>query len=80
MSWCLQVFHCLPTDHVHSFKEMREYTASPNLASTNQEEALTLLAGVKGHLVLMPLMFLKDESLTPKIGQKEALLPSSLWT
>ena len=80
LSCCLQVFRCLPTDHVCNFKELREYNTTPNLATTNEEEALTHLAEVKGHLVLMPLMFLKDESLTPKMGQKEALLPSSLWT
>ena len=80
LSCCLQVFRCLPTNHVHSFKELREYNATPNLATTNEEEALTHLAQVKGHLVLMPLEFLKDEALAPKMGQKEALLPSYLWT
>jgi hypothetical protein len=28
----------------------------------------------------MPLHFLRDEILTPKMGQKEALLPYTLWT
>ncbi|KAL8559506.1 hypothetical protein ACOMHN_037170 [Nucella lapillus] len=75
-----EVFRCLPTDWVMNFQQLREYNATPNLASTNSEEALTQLAKVKGHLVLMPLHFLKDESLTPKMGQKEALLPAYLWT
>ncbi|XP_076444985.1 LOW QUALITY PROTEIN: phospholipase D1-like [Babylonia areolata] len=75
-----KVFRCLPTDQVLTFQQLRDYNANPNLATSNPEEALTQLAKVKGHLVLMPLQFLKEESLAPKMGQKEALLPSYLWT
>nr|KAG5699353.1 hypothetical protein BaRGS_008261 [Batillaria attramentaria] len=75
-----KVFRCLPTDHVHTFQELKQYNAQPNMATTDPDEALTHLSKVQGHLVLMPLMFLKDESLTPRVGQKEALLPSYLWT
>jgi hypothetical protein len=76
----LQVFRCLPTDSVQTFQQMREFNAVAKMATANPTEALTHLAKVKGRLVLMPLHFLRDEILTPKMGQKEALLPYTLWT
>lgn len=76
----LQVFKCLPTDNVKNYTQLREYQAVPPLAKTNEEEAMNWLKKVKGYLVLMPLQFLKEEKLTPKVGQKEAVLPTHLWT
>ncbi|CAG5133220.1 unnamed protein product, partial [Candidula unifasciata] len=75
-----KVFKCLPTDNVKNYTQLREYQAAPSLAKTNEEEAMTWLKKVKGYLVLMPLQFLKEEKLSPKVGQKEAVLPTHLWT
>lgn len=38
------------------------------------------LPSFKGHLVLFPLDFLKDEILKPGVGNKEYLLPMETWT
>ena len=38
------------------------------------------LEKTQGHLVLLPLEFLSGETLTPKVGTKEALTPKQLWT
>jgi len=39
-----------------------------------------LLKKVKGYLVLLPLLFLAEENLTPAAGTREALVPKVLWT
>ncbi|GFN77900.1 phospholipase d1 [Plakobranchus ocellatus] len=75
-----KVFKCLPTDNVQNFAQLRQYQSTPPLAQTDQEASMTWLRKVKGYLVLTPLQFLREESLTPKVGQKEALLPTYLWT
>ncbi|XP_013089460.2 phospholipase D1-like [Biomphalaria glabrata] len=75
-----KVFRCLPTDNVTNFAKMRQYQTVLPLAQTDEAEAMKLLNKVKGYLVLLPLQFLRDENLAPRVGQKEALLPISLWT
>ncbi|GFS13250.1 phospholipase D1 [Elysia marginata] len=75
-----KVFKCLPTDNVQNYAQLRQYQSTPPLAQTNPDAAMTWLQKVKGYLVLTPLQFLREENLTPKVGQKEALLPTYLWT
>ncbi|XP_012944337.1 phospholipase D1 [Aplysia californica] len=75
-----KVFRCLPTDNVKNFSELRQYQSVTPLAQIDQEESMKWLNKIRGHLVLIPLQFLHQESLTPKVGQKEALLPTYLWT
>ncbi|PVD27957.1 hypothetical protein C0Q70_10533 [Pomacea canaliculata] len=75
-----KVFRCLPTDQVQNFQKLKQYTSEVNLATSDPKEAMAQLSRVKGHIVRLPLKFLCDENLTPKVGQKEALLPSYLWT
>ena len=74
------MFRCVPTDHVTTFSELRQYQSEPALCDTDPAAAEDLLHKVRGNLVLIPLQFLHKESLTPKVGQKEALLPTYLWT
>ncbi|XP_071112498.1 phospholipase D1-like isoform X2 [Haliotis cracherodii] len=75
-----KVFNCIPCDDVHSFTDLKKFQSEKTLVETNQSEAEKLLQKVKGHVVLMPLNFLKNENLAPKVGTKEAILPSYLWT
>lgn len=75
-----KVFHCLPSDHVLTFDDLRRYSKEPALSDSNPEEARNLLTNIRGHLVLIPLLFLEKERLTPSAGSKEALLPTNLWT
>ncbi|GFY00689.1 phospholipase D1 [Trichonephila clavipes] len=75
-----KVFHCIPSDEVHGFAELKEYLSKPNLAVSDPETAMSLLSGVQGHLVLMPFFFLCNENLTPGAGTKESLMPVCLWT
>lgn len=75
-----KVFRCLPSDHVLTFDDLRRYTKEPSLSDTDEEEARKLLENVRGHVVLIPLLFLEKETLTPSTGSKEALLPTILWT
>ncbi|XP_046564416.1 phospholipase D1-like [Haliotis rubra] len=75
-----KVFNCIPCDSVHSLTDLKKFQAEKPLVETNQSEAEEMLKKVKGYVVLMPLNFLKYENLAPKVGTKEAILPSYLWT
>ncbi len=75
-----QVFNCIPSDKIHSYQELRNIQKEATLAQTNPEEARVLLEKVKGHLVLMPLLFLSHENLGALAGTKEGLMPNSIWT
>ena len=70
----------MPTDHTLSLPQLRELQTQPTLATTDPDEARVLLEKVKGHLVLLPLLFLAAENLTPAAGTREALVPKVLWT
>ncbi|XP_067674239.1 phospholipase D1-like isoform X2 [Haliotis asinina] len=75
-----KVFNCIPCDSVHSFADLKKFQAEKPLVEINQSEAEEMLKKVKGYVVLIPLNFLKYENLAPKVGTKEAILPSYLWT
>ena len=73
-----QVFRCFPTDSAHTFEQLRNFVKEESLATKNPDQAMTLLAKVKGHLVMMPLTFLKDQPLIPK-NSLEGMLPVAIW-
>ncbi|RWS15968.1 phospholipase D2-like isoform X2 [Dinothrombium tinctorium] len=75
-----KVFGVVPSDDVHTFAQLRERQKKQWLSTSNFDEAQKLSKSVQGHIVLLPLLFLKDEDLQPAPGTKEALMPSSLWT
>ncbi|GAB6030258.1 Phospholipase [Chamberlinius hualienensis] len=75
-----EVFHCIPNDSVHTIHQMSDYVKETPLSSSNVEEAKIRLKKVEGHLVLLPLYFLKDEDLAPAITTKEGIMPNLLWT
>ena len=75
-----KVFRVIPCDHVHNFEQLKEYQKGKYLSKTNQVEAKSELLKTKGYIVLYPKKFLCFEKLTPSIGTKEKLLPTTLWT
>jgi len=74
-----KVFNCIPTDSVHSFSDLKSYQAQIPLYISDRKTAEELIERIKGFLVLFPLQFLCNETLTPASGTKEALMPTSLW-
>uniref|UniRef100_T1J7Z2 Phospholipase n=1 Tax=Strigamia maritima TaxID=126957 RepID=T1J7Z2_STRMM len=74
-----KVFNCIPTDLVHSFSELKSYQAQMPLYVSDRKFSEELIGRIRGFLVLFPLQFLCNESLTPAPGTKEALMPTSLW-
>jgi len=60
--------------------QLREFEKRPKLAENDPDTAKVHLERVKGHLVLLPLQFLANETLTPAPGTKEALAPTVIWT
>lgn len=54
------------------------------MAVNNPRRALSLLrdplTGPRGLLVDLPLLFLRDENLTPSVGQKEFIVPIRAFT
>ena len=77
----LQVFNCIPNNHICTFEELSKANRDPQSAYhfTNPKESRELLTHkVKGHLVLLPLEFLKGEQLQPHILSKEGMMPD-IW-
>ncbi|XP_055938050.1 phospholipase D1-like [Argiope bruennichi] len=75
-----EVFHCIPTDSAHTFRELKVLQSMPSFASTNPEEAMKKLKEIRGYLVLFPFFFLCDEKLALTLSTKERYLPVSVWT
>ena len=80
LHFSLQVFRCLPTDAVETFQALHEYQKKTPMSQTDPVQARQLLQKVQGHLVLMPLQFLRGENLQPTINTKEGLAPTIIWT
>ena len=75
----LQVFRCIPDDHIKTFAQLRETDPTPPLAESDPQAAKLELLKVKGHLVLLPLYFLEQEDTIMAAGGKESMLPMKLW-
>ena len=77
-----KVFHCIPTDSVRSFVELKKYQDEnkDSLWDINPTEANNEIDKIKGHLVNFPLNFLADEVLTPPNTSMVGMMPTSLWT
>lgn len=75
-----KVFHCLPSDEVHNFVQLKEQLTLKPLYHTEIARAEQMLDSIKGHLVLLPLNFLKEENLMPASGTVEGMMPTALWT
>ncbi|KAJ2401938.1 hypothetical protein GGI23_001063 [Coemansia sp. RSA 2559] len=80
------VFRCVPDNTVESFEQYKKFIPGPevphghSLPTRSTAETLELLKGVRGHLVPMPLNFLKQENLGAKLGNKELLVPVEVFT
>ncbi|XP_052810030.1 phospholipase D1-like isoform X3 [Mya arenaria] len=76
-----KVFKCIPDDRIKSFSQIKEMAATPSLAETDKEAARQELKKVKGRIVFLPLYFLENEvSLMASGAQREAVMPTKLWT
>ncbi|KAJ2662146.1 hypothetical protein IWW48_002042 [Coemansia sp. RSA 1200] len=79
-------FRCVPDDTVETFDQYKKFIPGPDvphghaLPTRSTAETLGLLKGVRGHLVPMPLNFLKYENLGAKLGDKEILVPVEVFT
>ncbi|KAJ8922579.1 hypothetical protein NQ315_007609 [Exocentrus adspersus] len=75
-----KVFHCLPTDSVQSFSDLKRNHEEKPLWVNEYSRAQKMLDSIQGHLVLFPLNFLCKENLLPAANSVEGLMPTSLWT
>ncbi|XP_048769180.1 phospholipase D1-like isoform X3 [Ostrea edulis] len=74
-----KVFNCIPSDLVLSFAELNQTTTEKTLAETDPEQARSELKKVQGHIVLLPMHFMENESsIIPTVG-KEMFLPVDVW-
>nr|XP_022292267.1 phospholipase D1-like isoform X3 [Crassostrea virginica] len=74
-----KVFNCIPSDLVLSFSELNQNTSEKTMAETDPDQARNELKKVKGHIVLLPLHFMENESsIIPAMG-KEMFLPVDVW-
>ncbi|XP_034933646.1 phospholipase D1 [Chelonus insularis] len=75
-----KVFKCIPSDEATDFITLKNYQNSIPLSISDPIIAQEMLTNVKGHLVDLPLEFLRDEVLTPGVNTVEGMMPTSLWT
>ncbi|XP_044748826.1 phospholipase D2 isoform X3 [Coccinella septempunctata] len=75
-----KVFHCIPTDKVETFSQLREYKQEEPYYTTETARAQKMLDTIQGHIVLLPLKFLSQELLTPSANSMEGIMPTALWT
>ncbi|GFT14262.1 phospholipase D1 [Nephila pilipes] len=75
-----EVFHCIPSDKVQSFRDLKNQQLIPPLATSNPEEARKKLRDIRGYLVAFPYFFLCNEKLALTLSTKERYLPISVWT
>ncbi|KPP64627.1 phospholipase D2-like [Scleropages formosus] len=74
------VFHCLPSNSIHSLRALRELNPGDRLCETEPERAKEELGAVRGLLVHFPLNFLSEENLLPPLSSKERMVPMEVWT
>ncbi|KAK5643236.1 hypothetical protein RI129_007081 [Pyrocoelia pectoralis] len=74
------VFHCIPSDKVRTFIDLKKYKELLPLYINEPEHAEEVLHKIQGHVVLFPLDFMSNEVLTPMPGTVEGMLPTALWT
>ncbi|VEN40536.1 unnamed protein product [Callosobruchus maculatus] len=75
-----KVFHCLPTDSVQTFADLKKNHEEKPLWISEYSRAQKMLESIQGHLVFLPLNFLCKETLTPAASSVEGMMPTSLWT
>ncbi|XP_017779979.1 PREDICTED: phospholipase D2 [Nicrophorus vespilloides] len=75
-----KVFHCIPTDEVETFSQLKEHIKKQPLYMSELSRSEQMLNTIEGHLVLLPLNFLCSETLTPGPSTVEGMMPSALWT
>ncbi|XP_072377195.1 phospholipase D1 [Diabrotica undecimpunctata] len=75
-----KVFHCLPSDSVETFADLRKNHEEKPLWVDEFSRSDKMLESIQGHIVLLPLNFLKNEYLQPAVSSAEGWMPTSLWT
>uniref|UniRef100_A0A6P7FC96 Phospholipase n=1 Tax=Diabrotica virgifera virgifera TaxID=50390 RepID=A0A6P7FC96_DIAVI len=75
-----KVFHCLPTDSVETFADLTKNREGKPLWVNEFSRSDKMLESIQGHIVLLPLNFLKNEYLQPAVSSAEGWMPTSLWT
>ncbi|KAJ1942203.1 hypothetical protein GGF37_003214 [Kickxella alabastrina] len=80
------VFKCVPDDTIENFEQYRRFIPGHEvpyghaLPGKSTVETLEMLKNVRGHLVPIPLNFLRNENLGAKLGDKEILVPVEVFT
>ncbi|KAJ2472261.1 hypothetical protein GGI02_001697 [Coemansia sp. RSA 2322] len=80
------VFRCVPDDTVETFDQYKKFIPGHEVPhghavpGRTAAESLERLKVVRGHLVPIPLNFLKNENLGAKLGDKELLVPVEVFT
>ncbi|KAJ2050353.1 hypothetical protein H4S04_002651 [Coemansia sp. S16] len=81
-----EVFRCVPDDTIETFDQYKKFIPGHDVPHGHAvpgwtpKTALERLKSVRGHLVPIPLNFLKNENLGAKLGDKELLVPVEVFT
>ncbi|KAJ1954418.1 hypothetical protein EC988_002444, partial [Linderina pennispora] len=80
------IFRCVPDNTIETFDQYKTFIPGPEvphgqaLPGRSSADTLEILKNVKGHLVPIPMNFLKYENLGVKLGDKEMLVPVEVFT
>ncbi|XP_072761539.1 phospholipase D1 isoform X2 [Anoplolepis gracilipes] len=75
-----EVFQCIPTDKVVNFSMLKQYQDEIPISLSDPLLAQEIAENIKGHLVDLPLHFLRNEDLKPAASTVEGMMPTALWT
>ena len=75
-----ETFLCIPTDEVKNMEENLKYLIQRPLAETDKFAANQKIREIQGYLVLLPLLYLENENLSPSVFVKEGMVPTITWT
>lgn len=74
------MFGAIPSDDIHTYEQLKQWKSKSWPVDKNPTGAKEKIAQIRGHLVIFPLNFLKNENLEPSPGTKASLVPQTVWT
>lgn len=75
-----EVFEVIPSDEIKRLSDIKNYLEKPKLFKTDKIKAEERLASIKGHLVMLPLEFLIEETnINSTYTAQDHFIPQVVW-
>eukprot|EP01134_Creolimax_fragrantissima_P007801 CFRG7801T1 len=74
------VFRTVPNDHVYNWEDLEAWKSVVTIAESDPDKAFQDLLSVKGHIVELPMEFLREVNLGPSRSTREGWVPMRTFT